>query len=341
MAIIQAFGTPNLEGPEVSLNYLLLWMSSRGKGSWPQFRSAVEEFHVEVGETRDDGENAHDKTAGDLPVYQNVRLGLQRLAHVEFFSSTAGADWRVVPPALAITDENDRCAGVLCGARSPGLCSKLGRLNADASWDSHEITGMPDRIRLVASDLDALQGAARELGLTAQVQAPASLLAAIPPVDDPRSRSLADPPGGPGWAVERFVPSTLRWTSRHPEEGRDLESRDVNRWQTGLFRFRMKYQRFHFLRWRGGTFEVPVQVGKYAILRHRRVRRLLHYDRKEVVFSVPVSCRPPLLIERALVLCTGLLPRLDKSSGRLEYSGVPQKVARLAAGLLRQEVQIR
>jgi hypothetical protein len=323
------------------LNHLLIWMSSRGKGSWPQFRSAVEEYHVEIEETGDDGENAHDTTASDLPVYQAVRLGLQRLAHVEFFSSTAEADWRVVPPALSITAENDRCVGVMCGARFPNLDIKLGRLNASMSWDSREIEGMPDRIRLVASDLDALLGAAKELGMAAQVQAPASLLAAIPPVDDPRSRFLADPPDGPGWAVERFITSDLRWTTRHLKKERDLESRDVNEWQTGLFRFRMKYQRFHFLRWRGTTYRVDqVQVGKYAILRSRRVRRLLQYDRKEAVFSVPVSCRPPLLIERALVLCTGLPPDLDKSSGRLEYSGVPQEVARLAAGVLRQEIQI-
>ncbi len=325
----------------MSLNHLLIWMSARGRGSWAQFRSAVERFHVEPEDGGVDGEDADDSTANDLPLYQAVRFGLERLAHVEFSFSTAGPKWRVVPPALAITDENDRCVGVLCGARSPDLCSRLGRLNAGASWDSQEITGMPDRIRLVASDLDALQGAARELGLTAQVRAPASLLAAIPPVDDPRSRSLADPPAGPGWAVERFVSSDLRWTTRHPKEDRDLESRDVNKWQTGLFRFRMKYQRFHFLRWRRRTFRVPVQVGKYAILRRRSVRRLLQYDRKDALFSVPVTCRPPLLIERALVLCTGLLPRLDMSSGRLEYCGVPQTVARLAAGLLRQEIQIQ
>ena len=73
------------------------------------------------------------------------------------------------------------------------------------------------------------------------------------------------------------------------------------------------------------------------MLRHRRVRNLLQYDPSRSMLSVPVSCRPPLLIERALILCTGLLPDLDKATGRLEYA-VPRAIAPLAGGLLRQEM---
>ena len=110
----------------MSLNNLLTWMSARECGSWSQFRAAVEELHVEYGDNEEDGENADDATAGDLPVYQVVRLNLQRLAHVEFYSAAAEADWRVVPPALAIHSEGDRWVGILCGARPPGLRDQLG-----------------------------------------------------------------------------------------------------------------------------------------------------------------------------------------------------------------------
>jgi len=269
-------------------------------------------------------------TAGDLPVYQAVRFGLQRLAHVEFFSTSAGADWRVVPPALAIHAENGRWSGVLCGARLPELLTKLTRLGGTVF---QEIPGMPDRIICMASDLDKLAQAANDADLAIQINAPASVLSAIPPVDDPRCRIPAEPPGGPGWTVEKFSTSKLGWMGAGSE--------DLVRASTGLFRYRMKHQRFHFLRWRGKTFGVQVQVGKFAVLRHRRVRRLLEYNRERALLSVPVSCRPPLLIERALVLCTGLLPHLEKASGRLEYTEVPLRVARLAAGLLRQEISIR
>ncbi len=322
----------------MSLNDLLTWMSARGRGSWSQFRAAVEEFHVEPGDTDEDGANDDDANAGDLPVYQAVRLGLQRLAHVEFYSSTAEADWRVVPPALAVHKEGDEWVGILCGARPPGLCDRIAR--GPVTWDSHAAPGMPDRISLVASELAELETASKGAGVHIQMEAPASLLAAIPPVDDPRSRVPRDAPAVPGWTIERFLTATLRWTTRDPADERDLGAQDVDGCRTGLFRFRMKYQRFHYLRWRGRTYSVPVQVGKYAVLRYRRVRRLLQYNPSQSLLSVPVTCRPPLLIERALILCTGLLPKLDTGTGRLEYS-VPRRVARLVAGLLRQEMDVQ
>ncbi len=338
MAFVQTLGTAYLEIAPVSLNDLLTWMSARGSGSWPQFRAAVEKFHIEPGDTAEDGENANDATAGDLPAYQSVRFALERLAHAEFYFSAAEADWRVVPPALAVHQEGDRWVGILCGARPPGLRDRIGR--ASVTWESQAAPGMPDRIRLVATELAAIETASKAAGLRIQVKAPVCLLAAIPPVVDSRSRVRSNAPAVPGWTIERFLTSTLRWTAQDPAGERNLEIRDVHGYRTGLFRFRMNYQRFHYLRWRGKTYKVSVQVGKYAVLQRRRVRGLLQYDPTGSLLSVPMSCRPPLLIERALILCTGLLPNLDSTTGRLQYA-VPQRVARLAAGLLCQEIRIR
>jgi len=337
MAVVQAAGTMYLEVAPVSLNDLLTWMSAQGSGSWSQFRAAVEELHVEPCNTAEDGENADDATAGDLPVYQAVRLSLQRLAHVEFFSSTAEADWRVVPPALAIHQEGVQWVGILCGARPPGLRDRIG--TGPVTWESQAAPSMPDRIRLAASEVVALETASRAAGVHIQAKAPASLLTAIPPVDDPRCRIAATAPTVPGWTVERFLTSALRWTTRDSTDARDLEPRDMHQCRTGLFRFRKKYQRLYYLCWRGKTYSAPVQVGKYVVLRYRRLRSLLQYDLSRSLLSVPVSCRPPLLIERALILCTGLLPNFDRTTGRLEYA-VPRSVARLASGLLRQEIRV-
>ena len=337
MALPQTPSTAYLEIAQVSLNDLLTWMSARGSGSWSQFRAAVEEIHVEPGDTEEDGENANDATAGDLPVYQSVRFALERLAHVEFYSSPAKADWRVVPPALAVHQEGDQWVGILCGARPPGLRDRIGR--GPVTWESQPAPGMPDRIRLVATELGAMETASKAAGVHIQPEAPVSLLAAIPPVDDSRSRVRAKPPAVPGWTIERFSASTLRWTAQDRAKERGLEFRDVHGCRTGLFRFRMNYQRFHYLRWRGESYIVPVQVGKYAVLRHRRMRGLLQYDSTRSFLSIPVSCRPPLLVERGLILCTGLLPSLNRTTGRLQYA-VPRRVARLAADLLRQEIRV-
>lgn len=317
----------------MSVNNLLIWISARNRGSWSQFRSAVEQFHVEHDKYGDNGENIDDTTKSELPVYQRVRFGLQRLAHVEFSSPSEEADWRVVPPSLAIHIQDRKWLGVLCGARSPELLENLNNFNGNLSIVSEEIPGMPDRILMTCADLNTLVDLASDEGIAFQVDAPASVLTAIPSVDDLRCRFPAEPPEGPGWVIEKFSTSKLGWKA--------AESGDLSRVSTGLFRFRMKYQQFYLLRWRGGTFKVQVQVGKYAVLRHRRVRGLLQYNFKQKLLSVPLSCRPPLLIERALVLCTGLLPKLEKDSGRLVYTEIPIRVARIAAELLRQEIQIQ
>jgi hypothetical protein len=99
----------------------------------------------------------------------------------------------------------------------------------------------------------------------------------------------------------------------------------------------MKHQRLYYLRSLGRTYSVPVQVGKYAVMRRRR--GTLSYNSERCTLSVPPAFRPPLLMERALVLCSGVLPRFNVSTRRLEYSAVHDKVALLAAQLLCQEVR--
>jgi hypothetical protein len=136
-------------------------------------------------------------------------------------------------------------------------------------------------------------------------------------------------PETPGWLVHRFSVSRRQWI--------EVPQIEAGNAYVGLFRFVMKHQRFYYLRWRGISYRVPVQIGKYAILRKRC--GILAYDASREVLSVPVVFRPPLLTERALVLCSGSLPHFDAASGRLEYSYVPAHVAQLAAQLLQQEVR--
>ncbi len=306
-------------------------MSARSEGSWKQFRAAVEEFHVESKTDGDDGEAADESTASDLPVYQAVRLELQRLGHVEFFSIGTDKNWRVVPPVLATIQGGNQCIGIACGARSPVLYERLNQVRGSVSYDALKVPGMPDRLRLLASELEELCASAQSVGFLVQENAPFALLSAIPPVDDSRTRIPAEPPAGVGWVIEKFASSTLCWT--------EVERKSLNEGRVNFFRFRMRHQRFHFLWWQGRMYKVPVQVGKYAVLRRRRRQRLLKYDSQRAMLSVPAICRPPLLIERALVLCSGLLPRFDQSSSRVEYIDVPWDVARVAAQLLRQEIE--
>ena len=95
-------------------NELLLWLSARREGSWQQFRAAVEELHSDDGET---GTEDND----EFPLHQQLRLDLERLAHVEFFARDCEKGWRIAPPTLAAHPVLDGVRGVLCGARSPAL----------------------------------------------------------------------------------------------------------------------------------------------------------------------------------------------------------------------------
>jgi hypothetical protein len=309
-----------------------MWMSARERGSWSAFRSGVEQFHVESDDIDENDENGNEYVTSDLSSYQAVRFCLQRLGHAEFFTKSAGADWRIVPPALAIRAQDGEWMGIFCGARSPELLDKLNLCSGAVSCHFQARRGMPDRVLAIAADRDTLVKMATNTGLAVQIDAPSSLLAAIPPVDDLRNRFLAKPPAGPGWTIERFSASKLGWEPS--------VASDFTRISTALFRFRMKYQRFHFLRWRAKTFSVAVQVGKYAILKHRRIRAIVRYDEQQQLLSFPISCRPPLLIERALILCTGLLPTVARDFLRIEYANVPSNIARFASGLLRQEISI-
>ncbi len=308
----------------MSLDHLLLWLSAKGDGSWSQFRAAVEELHVQVQPSSDDDSEA-ERPGSDLPVYHEVRLTLQRLAHVEFRPGDAGHAWRVVPPSLAFMPGRGPC-GLLCGARSVALLERLGET---ADLDVLDVEGMPQRVVVRGESEADLAARARALGLHIQESAPVTILCAAPGVRETASWATAEVPATPGWTVHRFSPLQLRWAA--------IQQDEVGHGAAGLFRFVLKHQRFYYLRWRGGTYQIPVQVGKYAVMGRRQ--GALSYDADTKILSVPAVCRPPLLIERALVLCSGSLPQFDPTSSRVEYTDVPRDVMRLAAQLLYQEVR--
>jgi hypothetical protein len=313
-----------VEEDPVSFDRILLLLSAKGQGSWSQFRSAVEALDLEP-----DIEDASSAARGsDLPVYQEARFTLQRLGHVEFYSAESENGWRVVPPSVAMR-EVAATEGLLCGARSPVLLDRLAAAS-DLVVERSQVAGMPERILVRGGSHEQLVARVRELGFLVQRDAPASLLSVLPNVRDRSSWQSSSIPETPGWLVHQF--------SLYPEpQWNELPQADVRHAVSGLFRFVMKHQRFYYLRWRGRTFSVPVQVGKYAIMRRRH--GTLSYDSARWTLSFPTALRPPLLMERALVLCSGVLPRFDATTRRLEYSDVNGSVALLAAQLLHQEVR--
>jgi len=334
MEKLQALREGTLERVEMSSNSLLLWISARGQGSWAQFRAAVEELHLGA-DTEVEGEYDDVSDQFALPLYQTLKFNLQRVGHAEFFAGAEGADWRVAPPALAITQHARGWIGIVAGARSLALMDRL--TTATAAEGAHiqtlEFPAYPDQVLIIAGAQDRLAAIAERAGLFLQENAPAVLLLSLPPVDDPNVGYPVQLPFGSEWKIDRFSPDDLVWRSATLEAARAASG--------GLFRFSLKHQRHVLFCTRGGVASrIPGQVGKYLVLRRRR-RQVVRYDSQNHILSVPASCRPPFLVERALVLCSGSPPSYNGGlqRGELNYTEIPEDIAAIAAALLRQELR--
>lgn len=300
-------------------NELLFWLSARRQGSWQQFRQAVEELHS------GDGQDYFDNDS-EFPLHQQLRLNLERLAHAEFFANDCEDGWRIAPPTLATHSVSDGVRGVLCGARSPALCERFNRAVKTFNGEILNSLAVPDVVRLMSKNESELAELAAHTTIRFQGEAPLAILSRLPPCDAPsRTRSISEIPQGSDWTIHEFDTAKLAW--------RKIERQEIKGVRFGVLRFLIHFQRpRYFLRWKGAAFEVPRAIALYVLLRRHR-RDVLRYDHEGAALSFPAICRPPRLLERALVLCSGLPPGF--ANGQLTYSEIPPEIAGFAAELLR------
>jgi hypothetical protein len=302
-------------------------MSARSEGSWLQFRAAVEELHsVE----NDSGGNGGPQTEdSDFPVHQQLRLNFECAAHAEFFERESRYVWRIAPPVLAAHPTPEGFRAVLCGARSPALRERVLDAGRGCRCESVACNGVPDVIRLGASSLNAVSDAAVAARVYFQPYAPRAILSSIRPYNLPTAASLqADFPTGDGWRIREFDPDSLRWKAANRQRAQSV--------QRGVIEFSLYDDWRYYLRSAGQTFRLPRAVALYALL--NRHAGLLRYDKQAHALKMPGTCRPPRLLERALVLCSGLPPTFDPATSFLTYADVPPDIAGFAAELLRQSL---
>jgi hypothetical protein len=314
-----------LEAVAVKANELLLWLSARREGSWRQFRAATEELHSA---DNDFDANGAARTGDDeFRLHQRLRLDLECLAHVEFFASGCEEGWRVTPPTLAVHPMPIGFRAILCGARSPALRERVIRAGQTLGCETFDSLDVPDVIRFIANDISALSEVASQAGICFQPNAALAILSHIPPCDPPsRRRPQSEFPHGADWRIREFDSVTLGWRTTDRQRAQTM--------RTGLFEFQLYDRWNYFLRWAGETFKLPRAVALYVLLSHHR--GLLRYDTQTHTLSLPGSCRPPRLLERALVLCSGFPPSFDPATVRLTYTDVPPEIAQFAGELLRQ-----
>jgi hypothetical protein len=309
-------------------NELLLWMSARKEGSWVQFRSAVET--LDLAESGEKGEEAI-----SLPLHQRIRYNLERLGHAEFDATGCEDGWRIVPPVLALSQHGSKVTGVLCGARTPRLVERIGRAAAGLELERSSQTECPDAVRVQAPNEEILKELAASEGILCQADAPTVLLSHLPRIGSLKGlKPEALPSGGKDWDVKQFTieRKAMRWRTITLQEANAPGAR-------GLFRCTLYQTPQYFLREGDETVRVPGAVGKYYLL-SRRKRRVVRYSRAERQLTVLAIIRPPLLTERALILCSGFPPLFSVVHGRprLTYCDIPEEVAGLAAEVLGQDV---
>jgi len=329
MARIPPGSEKDLGGNSVKANELLLWLSARGKGSWRAFRAAVEELHL----AEDlEGETGEEFGGDDFPLHQQLRLNMERLGHVEFFAHECKEGWRVAPPTLATSRDSSGWMGVLCGARSDGLLDGFSKGTGHLRVEVIPRAEAPDVYRIFASDVEELSRVGETSGLHLQRDAPLAILSHLPPTEPPSQRGpVAEFPQGADWVVHGFLPDRLGWEK--------VSRNDAASARAGFFRFRIYFQPpRYFLRRSGRTYESRRAAGIYYLLRRRRYN-VLRYDGSARSLTLPAICRPPRLLERALVLCSGLTPTFDARGSKLIYDGIDLEIARFAARLLQQSLK--
>lgn len=299
-------------------NELLLWLSARREGSWGQFRSAVEE--ILSGNETDTGDES-------ITSYQKMRFALEQLGHVEFEGKGGQRGWQVAPPVLAATQQPEGFVGVVCGARSSSLLARLRDLSGLRS-DISESEFHPCVIRLSTNDIGRLSVAAGNVGLGFQPDTSIRILSCAGRVERLPGARAAQLPFGRDFEVLRFVIGHwgCKWVASTDAEAAQAD---------GLYRFVRFQIPEHYLKRRGRVLKVDGQTAKFFLLAERR-KQVLRYDRRSRTLTTPGICRPPLLIDRALALCTGFPAGYERKTRTLVYAGISEDVAGSAASLLLQ-----
>jgi len=296
---------------------VLLWLSARREGSWGQFRSAAEEILA-------------DGNAGAGVVsYQDMRFVLEQLGHVEFDGRDEEGGWRVAPPVLAASQQPEGFVGIVCGARSVQLMSRLRAVDR-AGCEISESNSYPSVVRYRVTELSTLSRIAADAGLGFQPDTPVKILSCAARVLQLSHSRPARLPFGKDFEVSRFaIGRVCRWlpsTDAEAAYGPD-----------GLYRFVRFQIPEHYLKLGERVLRVDGQTAKFFLLAQRR-RQVLRYDVFNRTLSVPGICRPPLLIDRALALCTGYPAAYEPRKRMLAYAGISEDVAAFAASLLSQGI---
>jgi hypothetical protein len=227
--------------------------------------------------------------------------------------------WSVPAPGIYFIDDT---TSFLSGFRSRPLVVEIYRRLQGSHGRLRELarTGAPVALEIRGIDATALRGVlgdvrdqlGRPIGIIEQ--AGLSLVAAAKELG-PLTRGMTLISVGKDlFNLQHYDPLQARW--------RAVDQCVV----PGAYRFDLFGRSYFFRDAKGETMQGAQQIVKVLAARHAGVR-LHSYDRKTREFVSTLGAEPIGLLERALVACSGHLPRIDE--GRSYYENVPANVAGL------------
>lgn len=258
---------------------------------------------------------------GERPVW--VLADFAALGHLDPLSDER---WRVAPPTLAAIwdDTGLAVSAILCGARTPMI---LRRLRDACSRAGGTITETiqprrPTTITVTTPETGDLAAIAADAGLLFQRDAAFTLLACLPTIRN-WPRSPCPMVVGRVQDVKRFSRSQLTWVPSSLDEATAA--------RRGFFRIHRDWDWISLLKKGvGSQAEIEASAGRIAAAERAKA---VSWNPTLRRLQLPFALYPPMLIVRALVLCSGALPARDRERRTLTFGAVPARTARLTLAL--------
>ncbi len=217
----------------------------------------------------------------------------------------------VAPPILAALPGSGMRKAVFCGARSPKLVSDLRKaakasgMNMLVQSQSKSSAYAPSRIEIQSISAHGLEALAERVKISYVSTPPArtilSVCGSLADYITTLSWSCEDELN---WSNEDFDTDNLRFTTRI---GTPVAPR-LSSYQNPA-----NYQRKYWFHRYGEHAEVDPDWGRYAVLAMKG-RRVVSYDEQTKSVLVPLGAPLPVLLSRALALCSGCAPRIPHDS---------------------------
>ncbi len=290
------------DGGDILLYALSAWKET----TWAAFKKCFDEVHRRhvVASHRVEQETAA------YHRWRALRM-LSSLGHVDvrFEGQGRGITIAAAPPALAVLPGIGIRRAVICGARSPSTTGELRQaaamegaatsVRSQISLSPHA----PARVEVSADGDERILAIAQRMGIPYLDQPPAWIMAQAATSLETYCQDLSwAEEEDLNWHREDFNVCNLRFqTDVEPSNGSRL-----SRYQdpvTTIWRYRL---------WRGGQFgEVEPDWGKYAVLSAVSKRVVQYHPAKRDVL-VPLGSPLPALLARALGLCSGYAPGIER-----------------------------